>query len=532
MRPGERDSLCSRGEESLRDQEMKKRLEEYGRRERMEKPIIRLENISKSFFGVPVLKNVNFETCSGEVHALVGGNGAGKSTLMKILTGVYAKDQGSIFFDGEETVFHNYKDAFLRGIAMIFQEMSSVPTLTVTENIFLNNEALKGKCFLDRASMRKRAEELLDRLGVEISPDAVVGDLSVGEKQMVEIVKALSSDAKILVMDEPTASLSANEVEKLFEIIDNLKRQKIAVIYISHRMNEILAIADKVTVLRDGQIVAELLNENLKVETIIGHMMGNETGTSFEWIPPKTGFSKEAALEVEGLDVTDTVKDISFRLHGGEVIGFAGLMSSGRTEILETLFGIRRPRGGSIRINGKEVVIHSPGQAIRAGFGLVPEDRRTQGLVLIHSLKKNLVLPILKKMCTGVFLSPKKINEAARQSIQELSVKTDSADKIISLLSGGNQQKIVISKWLRSDMKILLLDEPTAGVDIGSKKELIATVRKFTDQGNSAIFVSSELQEMMAVCDRIYILKRGKIINELRHEEIESEEVLQNEIQK
>lgn len=498
----------------------------------MNKPIIRLEDISKSFFGVPVLKNVDFEAHSGEVHALVGGNGAGKSTLMKILTGVYGKDGGRIFLEDGEAVFHNYKDAFLRGIAMIFQEMSSVPTLTVTENIFLNNELLKGKCFLDGKSMRKRAGELLDRLGVDISPDAVVGDLSVGEKQMVEIVKALSSDAKILVMDEPTASLSANEVDKLFEIIENLKRQKIAIIYISHRMNEILAIADKVTVLRDGQVVAELINRDLKVETIIGHMMGNETGTSFEWIPPKRAFSKEAVLKVEGLEVADAVRDVSFELHRGEVIGFAGLMSSGRTEILETLFGIRRPSKGTIRIDGQEVTMRSAGQAVKAGFGLVPEDRRTQGLVLIHSLKKNLVLPILKKMCTGLFLSPKKINETAQQSISELSVKTDSADKIISLLSGGNQQKIVISKWLRSDMKILLLDEPTAGVDIGSKKELIATVRKFTDQGNSAIFVSSELQEMLAVCDRIYVLKRGKIINELRHEEIESEEVLQNEIQK
>lgn len=498
----------------------------------MDQPIIRLEDISKSFFGVPVLKNVDFEAHSGEVHALVGGNGAGKSTLMKILTGVYAKDSGSIFLEDGEAVFHNYKDAFLRGIAMIFQEMSSVPTLTVTENIFLNNELLKKKCFLDRKSMRKRAGELLERLGVDISPDAVVGDLSVGEKQMVEIVKALSSDAKILVMDEPTASLSANEVDKLFEIIENLKRQKIAIIYISHRMNEILAIADKVTVLRDGQVVAELINRDLKVETIIGHMMGNETGTSFEWIPPKAAFSKEAVLKVEGLEVADAVRGVSFELHRGEVIGFAGLMSSGRTEILETLFGIRRPSKGTIQIDGAEVAMRSAGQAVKAGFGLVPEDRRTQGLVLIHSLKKNLVLPILKKMCVGLFLSPKKINETAQQSIQELRVKTDSADKIISLLSGGNQQKIVISKWLRSDMKILLLDEPTAGVDIGSKKELIATVRKFTDQGNSAIFVSSELQEMLAVCDRIYVLKRGKIINELRHEEIESEEVLQNEIQK
>lgn len=497
----------------------------------MERPIIKLENISKSFFGVTVLKDVKFEVFPGQVNALVGGNGAGKSTLMKILTGVYTKDSGTIWFNGKETTFNNYKDAFQHGIAMIFQEMSSVPTLTVTENIFLNNELLKKNRFLDRPAMRKKAVELLDRLGVDINPDAVVGDLTVGEKQMVEIVKALSSDARILVMDEPTASLSAKEVDKLFQIVENLKKQGIAIIYISHRMNEILSIADKVTVLRDGRIVGELDNQDLKVEAIIGYMMGDRGGTSFEWMPPEKEISDQVVLNVEHLDINERVRDISFNLHKGEVIGFAGLLSSGRTEILETLFGIRKPRGGVIRIDGKPVPVRSVQDAIRSGFGLVPEDRRTQGLVLIHSVKQNLILPILKKMQKGLFLNKKKINETADFSIKELSVKTDSPNKMINLLSGGNQQKIVISKWLRSDMKILLLDEPTAGVDIGSKKELIATVRKFTDQGNAAIFVSSELQEMMAVCDRIYVLQRGKIINELRHDEIDSEEVLQNAIQ-
>lgn len=497
----------------------------------MERPIIKLENISKSFFGVTVLKDVKFEVFPGQVNALVGGNGAGKSTLMKILTGVYTKDSGTIWFNGKETTFNNYKDAFQHGIAMIFQEMSSVPTLTVTENIFLNNELLKKNRFLDRPAMRKKAVELLDRLGVDINPDAVVGELTVGEKQMVEIVKALSSDARILVMDEPTASLSAKEVDKLFQIVENLKKQGIAIIYISHRMNEILSIADKVTVLRDGRIVGELDNQDLKVEAIISYMMGDRGGTSFEWMPPEKEISDQVVLNVEHLDINERVRDISFNLHKGEVIGFAGLLSSGRTEILETLFGIRKPRGGLIRIDGKPVPVRSVQDAIRSGFGLVPEDRRTQGLVLIHSVKQNLILPILKKMQKGLFLNKKKINETADFSIKELSVKTDSPNKMINLLSGGNQQKIVISKWLRSDMKILLLDEPTAGVDIGSKKELIATVRKFTDQGNAAIFVSSELQEMMAVCDRIYVLQRGKIINELRHDEIDSEEVLQNAIQ-
>lgn len=497
----------------------------------MGEPVIKLNNICKSFSGVEVLKNVDFEIYPGQVNALVGGNGAGKSTLMKILTGVYTKDSGTIMLNGEEVSFSNYQDAFKRGISMIFQEMSSVSTLTVTENIFLNNEILKKKCFIDRKAMRKKAAELLERLGVDIDPDTSVQDLTVGEKQMVEIVKALSSDAKILVMDEPTAALSANEVKRLFEIVNNLKKLGVAIVYISHRMNEILTIADKVTILYNGKISAELENNQLSVETIVGYMMGDKRGASFEWIPPKKTSFDETILEAENLEINDLVENVSFKLHKGEVIGFAGLLSSGRTEILECLFGIRKHKSGTIKVDGKEISIKSVQDSIKAGFGLVPEDRRTQGLVLMHSVKQNLTLPILDKMKKGVFLDKKKMKEVTEYSINELSVKTDSVDKIINLLSGGNQQKIVISKWLRSDMKILLLDEPTAGVDIGAKKELIATVRKFTDEGNAAIFVSSELQEMLSICDRIYILKRGEIIQELKHDDIQSEEVLQNAIQ-
>lgn len=497
----------------------------------MEKCIMRLENITKSFFGNEVLKNVNFDVYAGKVHALVGGNGAGKSTLMKILTGVYTRDDGSMTFCGEEVDFKSYKDAFKHGIAMIFQEMSSVLTLTVTENIFLNNEVLKHKCILDKADMRKRALKLLELLGVDIDPDTTLGKLTVGERQMVEIVKALSGDARILVMDEPTASLSTKEVENLFRIIENLKRQGIGIIYISHRMNEIMSIADSVTILRDGQIVAELNGRELSIEKMITHMMGEENSTSFEWHPPLQDTFDETLLEVAGLQVDGWIRDISFRLHKGEVIGFAGLLSSGRTEILETLFGIRRAQGGKVTVQGTQTSIKSVRDAIRAGFGLVPEDRRTQGLVLMHSVKDNLTLPVLGKMKKGPFLDQKKMEQATKYSIDELAVKTDSIDQMIRLLSGGNQQKIVVSKWLRSDMKIMLLDEPTAGVDISSKKELIATIRKFTNEGNGAIFVSSELQELMAVCDRIYILKKGRIINELRHEEIGTEEVLQNAVQ-
>ena len=497
----------------------------------MGKCIMKLENITKRFFGNEVLKKVDFEVYEGKVHALIGGNGAGKSTLMKILTGVYTRDEGTIYFDGKPVEFKSYKDAAQHGVAMIFQEMSGVLTLTVTENIFLNNEILKNRFALDKAAMRKKAMEMLNLLGVDIDPDTPIGRLTVGERQMVEIVKALTHEARILVMDEPTASLSTSEVERLFEIIENLKQKGIAIIYISHRMNEIVEITDSVTVLRDGEKVAELENEDLSVETMITHMMGEKTSKSFEWHPPKLEHFTEKLLEVKNLKVNDWIENISFTLYKGEVVGFAGLLSSGRTEVLETIFGLRKMLDGSIEVEGKPVKINSVQDAIKAGFGLVPEDRRTQGLVLMHSVKQNLTLPNLKKLKNGIFLNQKKMNQVTNESVKELAIKTDSIDKLIRLLSGGNQQKVVIAKWLRSDMRIMLLDEPTVGVDVGAKKELVKIVRDFANNGNGAVFVSSEIAELMSVCDRVFILKKGKIVSVLSHKEIESEEVLQNAVQ-
>lgn len=498
----------------------------------MEQCLMKLDKIGKSFFGVPALKNVDFEIHPGKVHALIGENGAGKSTLMKIMTGIYIRDSGDMFLDGEPVNFRNYQEAMDEGISMMFQEMSGVPTLTVLQNIFLNNEMHKRKVFLDKPAMREKAESLIKLLGLEMDLDSPLESLSVGERQMIEIVKALAHDARILVMDEPTASLSAKEVEKLFRIIRNLKKEGIAIVYISHRMNEILEIADDVTVLRDGEKVAALPNEYLTLDTMINHMMGGKTGKSFEWHPPAIPVSEESLLEVEHIKVNNWVEDISFSVHKGEVLGFAGLLNSGRTEIVESIFGIRRMQRGTVRVSGKPLKIKSVNHAVQAGIGLVPEDRRTKGLILIHSVKQNLTLPFLDRLRRGLLLNKERIRQVTNESITDLNIKTESIDALIRLLSGGNQQKVVIAKWLKADMKILLLDEPTVGVDIGAKKELINIIRDFTNQGNAAVMISSEMAELMAVCDRILVLKRGQIIDELRHEEIGSEEVLQNAIQK
>jgi len=493
--------------------------------------ILEMKGMCKSFNGIPVLKDADFFLKKGQVHSVVGGNGAGKSTLMKILTGVYTKDAGDIVLDGSPVNFRSYGEASQNGLRMIFQELSLVPTLTVYENIFLSNEKTKRSKMLDKAGMIAKAEELLGSLGVDISPQATVGSLDVGFCQMVEIAKALSMDAKILVLDEPTASLSDNEVQILFKTIRRLKEQGVAMIYISHRMNEILEISDEVTILRDGLVVAAEKSENLTIPAIIGHMLGEGGGKSFTWVPRKNPPTDSNMLEVENLKVTGLPDEISFQVKKGEIVGIAGLMGSGRTEILQALFGMGGYEAGNVTVDGKKISVRRVKDAIRAGIALVPEDRRTQGLILQHTVKHNTMLPVLNRFMTWAMIDEKRAEAMVRQKIEELNVKTDGIHKIISLLSGGNQQKIVIAKWLASMPKVLLLDEPTAGIDIGAKSEITEIIRNFADAGNSVIIVSSELSEMLAVCDSILILCNGQITNRLGRDEIASEEVLQHAIQ-
>jgi len=493
--------------------------------------ILEMKGICKRFGDMTALKDADLTLKKGHILSLVGGNGAGKSTLMKILTGVYTKDSGEVFLDGKSVSFNSYDEASQAGIRMIFQEFSLIPTLTVYENVFLSNEKKNKLRLLDKGTMIRKTRELLKMLGMDIDPEAIVGSLSVGYCQMVEIAKALSKDAKILVLDEPTASLSDNEVNILFQTISRLKSQDVSMIYISHRMNEILEISDDVVILRDGEVVADERADELTIPDIISFILGDSVEKSFVWVPRKNPPSEELMLEADCLKINGIEEAVSFNLKKGEVLGIAGLMGSGRTEILQALFGMRKYESGTIKINGEIIDVRKVKDAIKAGIALVPENRRTEGLVLQHSVKENTILPVLDYLKSFLTVSEKKADVLVTEKVAGLNVKTDSIHKIISLLSGGNQQKVVLAKWLASDPKVLLLDEPTAGIDIGAKGEITEIIRGFADAGNSVIIVSSELVELMAVCDRILIVFKGRVTGELDRKEIASEEVLQHAIQ-
>ena len=499
----------------------------------MENTVLKMEGICKSFGDAKVLKNVQFELKHGEVHALAGGNGAGKSTLMKIMTGVYTHDEGKIFIDGKETVIEKPLDAKEQGIAMIFQELSLVQTMTVAENIFLGTEIVKNGV-RDVKKMNEKTSQILHRLGMDISPSTVVSELSVGMSQMVEIAKAVSKDAKILVFDEPTAALSDSETKRLFEIITQLKNEGVSMVYISHRMNEILSICDSITILKDGEYVTTQNIKDMTLDKIVSYMMGGTSGKGhkFEWVERKHDENAKDVLKVDHLKINEKINDISFSLKHGEIVGFAGLMGSGRTEILECLFGLRKKEGGTVILDGKEVHIKNPTEAIKNGLAFIPEDRRKEGLVLMHSIKDNAVLPILDRLSIkGIFNDDKKERALVGENIKKFGVKAEHIDQEIGLLSGGNQQKIVIAKWMNTCPKVIMLDEPTAGVDIGAKGEILEIVRSFADQGCGVLFVSSELTEMMAICDRIIVLFDGRITGMISRKDIKLEEELQNAIQ-
>jgi ribose transport system ATP-binding protein len=496
----------------------------------MSEYILQMSNISKSFFGNTVLNNVNFNLKKGSVHAIVGGNGAGKSTLMKILTGVYTKDSGEIIVDGKKVDFSDYSDANACGIRMIFQELSVVPSMSVVENIYLNHEDKKG-FFNDDKKMKQNAQALLRRFDLNVSVDDKISDLSVGLCQLIEIIKALSQEVKVLVMDEPTASLTDNEVKRLFDIVRSLRAEGVSIVYISHRMNEILDIADEITVLRDGKHIITEDAKKLTIKDIINYMLGDVEKRSFEYHERPHPHNPQLMLCVRDLCVDNLVKDVSFNITEGEIVGLAGLMGSGRTEILESLFGIRKIQKGTITIQGNVVTIKTTRDAIMAGIALVPEDRRREGLVLMHTLKNNMLIALFRRVCGMFFIEENKIKNIVGQSITELNVKTNNMDATISNLSGGNQQKIVIAKWLKNNPKLLLLDEPTAGIDIGAKGEIIKIIEDYASAGNSVIVVSSEIPELMAMCDRILVMVDGKLTEELSRNDIKNEEIIQNAIQ-
>jgi ribose transport system ATP-binding protein len=493
---------------------------------------VRMRGISKSFDGVRVLTDVDFEVRRGEVHALAGGNGAGKSTLMKILQGVYSLDAGDIEIDGRPVMLSGIHDATAAGIGMVFQEFSLVPTLTVAQNVALGAEPLnRAGLIRDRAAVR-RAREVFAEMRVDVDPRAQVGGLGTAYWQLTEIAKALSRNARVLIMDEPTASLARHEADALFELIGRLTERGISVIYISHRMDEVYRIADRITVLRDGRRLFTEALSDVTPERIVEGIVGKEIEGEFAY-QERAGREEGSApvLDLDSVSAGPRVRNISFSVARGEIVGLAGLMGSGRTELARVLFGIDPVQRGTIRINGREVRLRGAQDAIAAGIALIPEDRRAQGLVLDHSVRENLTLPLLRKMRRGPLLDDRKGRSLARDLIERFSIKVANADRPIRRLSGGNQQKVVIAKWLGTDPDLLIMDEPTAGVDIGTKTEILATIRGLADRGMAVLVISSEYPELLAVSDRVVVLREGAVHRVLARRDIPDENYLQLAVQ-
>jgi len=493
---------------------------------------VRMRGVSKSFDGVRVLSDVDFEVRRGEVHALAGGNGAGKSTLMKILQGVYSLDTGDIEIDGRPVRLSGIHDATAAGVGMVFQEFSLVPTLTVAQNIALGAEPLnRAGLIRDREAVR-RAREVFTEMQVDVDPRAVIGDLGTAYWQLTEIAKALSRDARVLIMDEPTASLARHEAEVLFELIGRLTERGISVIYISHRMDEVYRIADRITVLRDGRRLFTHPITAVTPEQIVEGIVGKEIEGGFVYEERAgRGLDSEPVLELDAVSAGPRVRNVSFSVARGEIIGLAGLMGSGRTELARVLFGIDSVQSGTIRIKGREARLRGPQDAIAAGVALIPEDRRAQGLVLEHTVRENLTLPLLGQMRRGPLLDDRKGRSLARELIDRFSIKVANADRPIRRLSGGNQQKVVLAKWLGTAPDILVMDEPTAGVDIGTKIEILATIRALADRGMAVLVISSEYPELLAVSDRVVVLREGAVHRVLDRHDIPDENYLQLAVQ-
>ncbi|WP_219838079.1 sugar ABC transporter ATP-binding protein [Paenibacillus sp. R14(2021)] len=486
--------------------------------------LLEMKGISKSFSEVSVLKEVQFSLDTGEVHALMGENGAGKSTLMKILNGIYSKDTGTISVKGTEQNISNPSAAQALGIVMIHQELNLIPHLTVMENIFLGREFTFGPKLINWRKMKKEANRYLSQLGLAIDPDKVVGELSVGQQQMVEIAKALSMNTQILVLDEPTAALTDREIDALFTVITNLKQSGVGMIYISHRMEEIFRICDRITVMRDGHYVGTERTAETGMDQIVRMMVGREIKDRFPKVELTIG---EEKLKVEGLSRKGVLHNISFSVRAGEIVGFAGLMGAGRTELAKALFGVDAIDAGTISIDGKPVSIRKPMDAIRAGMALVTEDRKDEGLLLPMSISDNLSMPNLQRVSGSMgFLKGSKERELADTMIKSLLIKASSGAQPVGSLSGGNQQKVVIGKWLATNPQVFILDEPTRGVDIGAKKEIYDLMNKLAASGVAILMISSELPEVLGMSDRILVMHEGKISGQYSREEATQEKIM------
>lgn len=489
----------------------------------MENVLVQMKNISKSFSGTKVLKGVNLELGHGEILALLGENGAGKSTLMKILSGIYSKDEGEIYLDGELCHFQNPKEAQNKGVAIIHQEMNLCNDLSVSENIFLGREVMEGLS-LNHKKMDEEAQKILDDLGISMKSTELAGDLKVSEQQMVEIAKALSQDAKVLIMDEPTSALSRKEIEDLFRVIRKLRDEGRGIIYISHRLDELRAIVDKVSILRDGENVISGDLKDFSIDDIIRHMVGREIQDKFPRILCEKG---KEILRVESLNAGPKVRDISFSLYEGEILGIAGLMGAGRTEMTRALFGVDEKTSGKIYLFGEEVKANSPKESIELGMALIPEDRRKDGLCTDLSIRENISLPNLDSIKNSLGILSKVLElKISEDTIKSLNVKAEDREMISKNLSGGNQQKVVLGKWLVRNPKVILFDEPTRGIDIGAKVEIYQIMNELKKKGVGVLFISSEMEEVLGMSDRILIFCDGRITGELSREEANQENIL------
>ncbi|MBQ3423792.1 MAG: sugar ABC transporter ATP-binding protein [Clostridia bacterium] len=487
-----------------------------------EAPYLRMTGISKRFHGVQALQKVDFEAGLGQVTALVGENGAGKSTLMKILAGIHRRDEGEIWLGGREMRLESPLAAMHSGISVIHQELNVLPNLSIWENIFVGQTPKKGM-FIDRNTCIRRTEELLGQVSLNVSPTTEARYLSTAQKQMVEILRAIAFDARIVVMDEPTSSLTRRETDVLFGIIRALKKRGIGIIYISHRMEEIMDLADRVVVLRDGRRVGALTREEMTEKKIISMMVGRELTEIFAKRPAPIG---EVVLEARGLSL-GFVRNVSFSVRAGEILGFSGLVGAGRSETMRMIFGIDRRDAGEIFMHGKPLNIRYPRDAIDAGIALVPEDRKEQALILGMDIRGNVSLAILRQLRDGMFVNDGRQDELTRKYVDELHVATPSIRQKVKNLSGGNQQKVVLAKWMAAKPEVLILDEPTRGIDVGAKQEIHSLMSDLAGRGVAIIMISSEMPEILGMSDRIVVMHEGRVKGELTRSEASQERIMQ-----
>ena len=490
----------------------------------MECPLIELRKVSKFFPGVIALNKADLKLYSGEVHGLMGENGAGKSTLIKLLTGAYKPDEGEMLLDGQPLKVNGPKDAMNMGLTAIYQELNVIPKLTVWENIFLGRELRNKKGLLDIPQMKERAKELLQQLRQNIDVDEKVENLGMGHQQMVEICKALVLESRLIIMDEPTSSLSAGETEELLRTARELRDRGMAIVFISHHMDEIFRICDRLTVLRDGCVIQSMLAKDTNTENLIKLMVGRDINQQF---PKIVAAKKEELLRIEDFTSEDgSFKDISFSVCGGEVLGFAGLVGAGRTEAMRAIFGADARKTGKVYVKGKEADIRSPKAAISYGIAFLTEDRKGEGLVLSNTVGFNINLSTFEKSKRGLLLNNALLRNKAKNDITQLRIKTPSINTTVRGLSGGNQQKVVIAKWLETNADIFIMDEPTRGLDVGAKLEVYNIINNLVSEGKAVIMVSSELPEVMGMSDRIIVMHEGYMAGEFKRDEVEREAIM------